>query len=166
MRWIWIDSFVEFESGRRAAAVKNVSLAEEYLHDHFPGYPVVPAALLIEGMAQTAGILVGEAKGFAENVILAKIRSAEFDGTAMPGDQVRFDAQIETLDERAAATSGTVSKNGTVIGRVDLLFSHVNKSDQTSGLPAHNFVFTDQFLDLLSGFKVRSSPRSREAHAV
>lgn len=166
MRWIWIDSFVEFESGRRAAAVKNVSLAEEYLHDHFPGYPVVPAALLIEGMAQTAGILVGEAKGFAENVILAKIRSAEFDGVAMPGDQVRFDAQIESLDDRAAATSGTVSKNGTLIGRVDLLFSHVNKSDQTLGLPTHNFVFTDQFLDLLSGFKVRSAPRSRETHAV
>jgi len=166
MRWIWIDSFVEFESGRRAAAVKNVSLAEEYLHDHFPGYPVVPAALLIEGMAQTAGILVGEARGFEENVILAKIRTAEFDGVALPGDQVRFDAVLETLDDRGAVTSGTVSKNGIPIGRVDLMFSHVNKAEQPLDLPGHNFVFTDQFLDLLNGFKVRSAPRSKDAHAV
>ena len=38
MRWYWIDRFIEFESGRYAKAIKNISLAEEYLHDHFPGY--------------------------------------------------------------------------------------------------------------------------------
>ena len=40
MRWFWVDRFLEFESGRHATAVKNVSLAEEHLHDHFPGVPV------------------------------------------------------------------------------------------------------------------------------
>ena len=45
MRWIWVDRFLEFESGKSATAVKNTSLAEEYFADHFPGYPVVPAAL-------------------------------------------------------------------------------------------------------------------------
>jgi len=66
MRWIWIDRFVEFVPGRRATAVKNISLAEEHLHDHFPDFPVMPECLMIEGMAQTAGILVGEAKKFSE----------------------------------------------------------------------------------------------------
>ena len=61
MRWIWIDKFIAFESGKRAVALKNVTMAEEHLHDHFPGFPVMPEALMIEGMAQTAGILVGEA---------------------------------------------------------------------------------------------------------
>ena len=60
MRWYWIDRFIEFESGKRAKAVKNVSLAEEHLHDHFPGFPVMPGSLMIEGMAQTGGILLGE----------------------------------------------------------------------------------------------------------
>jgi len=78
MRWIWIDKFVEFESGRRAVAVKNVTLAEEHLHDHFPGFPVMPETLMIEAMAQTAGILVGQARGFQEKVILAKIKKAIF----------------------------------------------------------------------------------------
>ena len=80
MRWIWIDKFLEFRSGQFARAIKNLTLAEEHLHDHFPGYPVMPASLIIEGLAQTGGILVGEAGGFAEKVILAKIPRAEFFG--------------------------------------------------------------------------------------
>ncbi|MCH8031309.1 MAG: beta-hydroxyacyl-ACP dehydratase, partial [Bacteroidetes bacterium] len=59
MRWIWIDTFVAFETGKRASAVKNVTLAEDHLHDYIPGYPIMPPSLMIEGMAQTAGILVG-----------------------------------------------------------------------------------------------------------
>jgi len=153
MRWIWIDTFVAFESGVSASAVKNVSLAEEHLHDHFPGYPVMPPSLMIEGMAQTAGILVGEARDFQENVILAKIRRAEFDDYARPGDTLRYDATIETIDDRAAVTSGTVLKNDTPIGRVDLIFSHVGHSEQAFGLPEHNFVFTEQFRQLLAGFR-------------
>ena len=89
MRWIWIDKFVEFESGRRAVAVKNVTLAEEHLHDHFPGFPVMPECLMIEAMAQTAGILVGEAKDFQEKVILAKISKATFFDYVRPGDRIR-----------------------------------------------------------------------------
>lgn len=153
MRWIWIDSFVEFESGRRAVAVKNVSLAEEHLHDHFPGFPVHPPALVIEGMAQTAGILVGEARQFAENVILAKIRKASFTDYGYPGDQLRYEATVEGIDERAAMTRGIVSKNGQTIGEVDLIFSHVNQAETTLDLPDHNFVFTPQFMDLLAGFR-------------
>ena len=164
MRWIWIDAFVEFESGKRASAIKNVTLAEEYLHDHFPGYPVMPACLLIEGMAQTAGILVGEARGFAENVILAKIRKAEFDDYAVPGDQIRFDAVLETIDERAAATTGSILKNGKSMGRVDLMFSHVNQAETPIDLPDHNFVFTEQFMNLLAGFRTRGGLGSPPAH--
>ena len=149
MRWIWIDTFVEFESGKRAVALKNVTLAEEHLHDHVPGFPVMPAALIIEGMAQTAGILVGEARKFAENVILAKIRRAEFSGFAVPGDQLRYEATVESIDERAAMTSGIVLRNGEPMGKVDLIFSHVNQAEKTLGLPDHNFVFTGELKYML-----------------
>ncbi len=164
MRWIWIDNFVEFEPGKRASAVKNITLAEEHLHDHFPGYPIMPASLLIEGMAQTAGILVGETRSFKENVILAKIRRAEFDGYAVPGDQVRFDAVLETIDERAAATTGLVLKNGEPMGKVDLMFSHINQSEKPIDLPDHNFVFTDGFLNLLASFRSRGASGSHPTH--
>ena len=65
MRWMWIDKIIDFEAGNRLSAVKNVSLSEEHLHDHFAAderfeaQPIMPASLIIEGMAQTAGILVG-----------------------------------------------------------------------------------------------------------
>lgn len=157
MRWVWIDTFVRFESRKAASAVKNVTLAEELLHDHMPGFPVFPPSLMVEGMAQTAGILVGEARGFRENVILAKIRQAEFTDYAFPGDQLRYDARIESIDDVAAVTSGEVLKNGRPIGRVDLIFSHVNQSTSVAGLPAHNFVFTEQFMSLLAAFQGASS---------
>ena len=76
MRWYWIDRFTEFESGRRAKAVKNITLAEDHLHDHFPGYPIMPNSLVIEGMAQTGGLLVCESTGFREKVVLAKLSKA------------------------------------------------------------------------------------------
>ena len=168
MRWMWIDRIIDFEPDTRLVAVKNVSLAEEHLHDHFPAsgdvdaLPVMPASLMIEGMAQTAGILVGEARGFSENVILAKIKSAEFTDYAGPGDQLRYDAVIETVDERAAVTSGTILKNGIPIGSVNLIFSHVNQSDKAGEMPDHNFVFTDQFLELLQTFRAGGAARDAE----
>src|ERR1041384_970547 len=122
MRWIWIDKFVRFESGRRATAVKNVSLAEEHLHDHFPGYPVMPASLMVEGMAQTAGILVGEARDFQEKVILAKVKRAHFSREVRPGERITYDAHIEQITPEAAATVGKISVEGEPVGAVDIVF--------------------------------------------
>ena len=150
MRWIWIDRFLEFEPRRRAVAVKNVSLAEEHLHDHWEPYPVMPAALLIEGMAQTAGILVGQARDFREKVILAKIAKAVFHDIVVPGDQVRHEAVIETLTAEAAATTGTVRRGDAVIAEINLLFSHVDQSRGGVDVPEENFVFTGQFERLVA----------------
>jgi 3-hydroxyacyl-[acyl-carrier-protein] dehydratase len=164
MRWIWIDAFVDFHSGRQATAVKNVTLAEEHLHDHFPGEPVFPPCFMLEGMAQTAGILVGEARSFTENVILAKIRRAEFTDYAHPGDQLQYQATIESIDERAAVTSGTVSRNGVPIGRIELIFSHVNRAGKRANLPAGNFVFTEAFMGLLRTFRQVPAEGTQSTH--
>ncbi|NOT02641.1 MAG: beta-hydroxyacyl-ACP dehydratase [Phycisphaerales bacterium] len=153
MRWIWIDKFTEFVSGSHAVAVKNVTLAEEFLQDHFPGYPVMPPSLVIEGMAQTAGILVGEARGFRENVILAKIREAQFSDYAVPGDRLSYHARMESITDAAAATVGEVLLNDRAIGQVNLMFSHVGQSGAAMGLPSHNFVFTEQFMRLFERFR-------------
>ena len=81
MRWYWIDRFLEFNSGRSCQSVKNVSLAEEHLHDHFPGYPVMPASLIIEGLAQTGGILVGEAtRNIVRDVVFREVDRVKVKG--------------------------------------------------------------------------------------
>src|SRR4051795_13410404 len=100
MRWIWIDKFTAFTSKQSATAVKNVSMAEEHLHDLYPAFPIVPNSLIVEGMAQTAGILVGEARNFEEKVILAKISKGTFLRLARPAETIQFAAKIEQLNEQ------------------------------------------------------------------
>ena len=97
MRWIWIDRFTAFEPGKSATAVKCLSHAEDHFAEHFPGFPVMPAALLLEGLAQTGGILVGEANQFREKVILAKIPSATFHRDATPGELLTYRADVLSL---------------------------------------------------------------------
>jgi 3-hydroxyacyl-[acyl-carrier-protein] dehydratase len=151
MRWIWIDKFVEFKSGESAVSIKNVTLAEEHLHDHFPGFPMMPECLIIEAMAQTAGILVGEARKFAEKVILAKIKKAVFHDFVRPGDTLRLAAKIESIAPEAASTTGTVTCDGKLIADIDLMFSHIDQNLAGKEFPKENFVFTDMFKSLLQG---------------
>ena len=141
MRWIWIDKFVEFQSGHSAAALKNVTLAEEHLHDHFPGFPVMPESLLIEAMAQTAGILVGEAKKFQEKVILAKIKRAVFFDYVKPGDTIKLHAKIDSIVAEAATTSGRITRDDKSIAEIDLMFSHIDQNLAGIEFPEENFVF-------------------------
>ena len=151
MRWIWIDKFVEFNSGQSAVAIKNVSLAEEHLHDHFPAFPVMPECLMIEGMAQTAGILVGEAKKFQEKVILAKIKKCVFFDYVVPGDTLRLEARIESIAPEAASTSGKITRGDKLIAEIDLMFSHIDQNLAGKQFPEENFVFTDTFKSLMRG---------------
>lgn len=175
MRWMWIDRIVELVPGLKMVAVKNVSLAEEHLHDHFaaegdlPALPVMPACFILEGMAQTAGILVGHTSNFREKVILAKIGKAELTRDAGPGMTLRYTATIQRMDEIGASTLGTVElfdharadRGYEKIGSIDMMFSHLDNNMGAAGasgdaFPEHNFVFGESFKTLLrtSGFPI------------
>jgi 3-hydroxyacyl-[acyl-carrier-protein] dehydratase len=162
MRWMWIDRVVELRPRERLVAIKNISLAEEHLHDHFPAsgsrpaLPIMPACFIIEGMAQTAGILVGHAEGFREKVILAKVSRAEIDEDPVPGQTLRYTATIVQMDRAGASTKGTVelidhASPGPAreIGRIDLMFSHIDQNMAGAEFPEHNFVFSESFKTLL-----------------
>lgn len=152
MRWIWIDKFLEFNSGKSAVSLKNVTLAEEHLHDHFPGFPVMPECLMIEAMAQTAGILCGEARNFEEKVILAKIKKAVFFHFVRPGDTITLHAEIDSIAPEAASTIGKIMRGDTLIAEISLMFSHIDNNISGLEFPEENFVFTDMFNSLLTGF--------------
>ena len=156
MRWIWIDKFTEFTSRQSATAIKNVTLAEEHLHDLYPAFPIVPHSLIIEGMAQTAGILVGEARNFAEKVILAKIGKATFHRLVRPGDTITFSAKIDQLSEQGASITGTVRVDSDLVADIELMFSHIDQNLAGLEFPEHNFVFTEQFTELLKTYRIDS----------
>lgn len=165
MRWMWIDRIVELRPRERMVAVKNISLAEEHLHDHFaadparglPAAPVMPACFILEGMAQTAGVLVGHAEGFREKVVLAKINRAELARDAIPGCTLRYTATIERMDAIGASTRGEVAlldharpeAGYQPIGAIDLMFSHLDQNMAGAEFPEHNFVFGESFKTLL-----------------
>ncbi len=156
MRWLWIDSIIEHNANKRIVAIKNVSLAEDVLHDHIVnGKPILPFSLMIEGMAQTAGILVGATSRFKEKVVLAKIAKASLDCDVTAGDTIRYEATIDQLDVGGASTSGTINRRvagGEAwerIGRVELLFSHIDNNMAGTEFPEHNFVFSDNFRMIL-----------------
>ena len=157
MRWIWIDKFTEFTSRQSATAVKNVSLAEEHLHDLYPAFPIVPHSLIIEGMAQTAGILVGEARNFEEKVILAKIGKATFHRLVRPGETITYSAKIEQLNEQGASIQGTVTVDTESVADIELMFSHIDQNMAGLKFPEHNFVFTEQFTTLVKNFRTDST---------
>jgi 3-hydroxyacyl-[acyl-carrier-protein] dehydratase len=161
MRWMWIDTIVAYEPDRRLVAIKNVSLAEEHLHQHFaegpdgPAQPVMPGSLMMEGMAQTAGILVGSVRRFSEKVILAKIQKAQIDADVTPGQCIRYDASIERIDGMGASTVGTIERldhrsgQWERIGSTEIMFSHVDQNMSGLAFPEHNFVFSDSFRNIL-----------------
>jgi 3-hydroxyacyl-[acyl-carrier-protein] dehydratase len=157
VRWIWIDKFTEFTSKASATAIKNVSLAEEHLHDLYPAFPIVPHSLIVEGMAQTAGILVGEARGFKEKVILAKVGKATFHRLVRPGETIRYSATVEQLNEQGASIRGVVTSAGQPVADIELMFSHIDQNMQGMKFPEHNFVFTEQFTELLRTYQLDQS---------
>ncbi|MBN1909459.1 MAG: beta-hydroxyacyl-ACP dehydratase [Pirellulales bacterium] len=130
MRWYWIDRFIEFESGKRARAVKAVSLAEDHLHDHWTDFPIMPNCLVIEGMAQTGGLLVCEYNDFVEKVVLAKIGKARFYGDALPGDVLTYTTEIEYIKKDGAMVNGTAHRGDELFAEMELVFAHLSEGHE------------------------------------
>lgn len=107
MRWYWVDRFTEFVSGQKAVAIKCVSLGEEYLLGNFHTYPVMPNPLILEGMAQTAGMLMGEASNFQDRVVLAKVAKVSFHLMVRPGDTLTYSAEIVNQGPEGALIQAT-----------------------------------------------------------
>ncbi len=154
MRWIWIDRFLAFDSGKSARALKNLSRAEDYFADHFPGYPVMPGSLMLEGLAQTGGILVGEANDFREKVVLAKIPRASFQRDVLAGDELIYEVEILHLRTEGAAVQGRIfvrQPDGTegLVGEAELFFAHLDQARSKQLFGEHNFVFTGELKHML-----------------
>ncbi|MFO0864089.1 MAG: beta-hydroxyacyl-ACP dehydratase [Gemmataceae bacterium] len=159
MRWLWIDRFVDFQSKRCARAVKNLSLAEDLFIDHFPGYPVFPAPLMLEGLAQTGGILVGEANDYREKVVLAKIVSSRFAREVLAGETLVYDTEILNLRDEGASVGGRIhslppggvlaSTPCEFIGEAEIFFAHLDQNRSKQMFGDGNFVFSGELKKVL-----------------
>ena len=99
--FLLVDRVLELVPGQRVVALKNVTVNEQYFQGHFPGHPVVPGVLLVEGLAQAGGLLLLHDHEEREGKLLyfTSIEKARFRRPVVPGDQVRY--EVEVLQRRA-----------------------------------------------------------------
>lgn len=113
--FLLVDKVIELEAGKRVVAIKNVSANEPFFQGHFPDFPIMPGVLIVEALAQTAGIAVAvqeENKG--KLGVLASIDNMKFKNQVMPGDVLQLEAEI--LMSKMGVTKAKVK--ATVDGKV------------------------------------------------
>ncbi len=117
MRFSLIDSVVALEANEQITATKKVAMTEEYLADHFPGFPVMPGVLMVEAMTQAAAWLIRVSEDFANSlVVLRKARNVKYGRFVRPGQTLTVTARITKWDDRET----TVRAKGTVDGQLSV----------------------------------------------
>jgi 3-hydroxyacyl-[acyl-carrier-protein] dehydratase len=137
MRFILIDKVVSLESGKRIKAVKSVSLAEEYLADHFPTFPVLPGVLLLEGLIESASWLVREAENFAHSMILLEqARNVKYKSFLAPGSQIEYNVEASDIEENVSSFTGVGISAGEQIVEARFGLRHFNLASQNPAFAA------------------------------
>jgi len=133
MRFILIDKVISLEPGGSIKTLKNVSLSEEYLADHFPTFPVLPGVLLLEGLIESASWLVRETENFAHSMLLLEqARNVKYKSFLPPGGRVEYQVEAKTIEENVSSFAGTGSTDGEVIVEAKFALRHFNLADEDS----------------------------------
>lgn len=124
MKFNLIDK-IESVTDQRLVAVKHVSLAEEYLADHFPTFPVLPGVMMLEAITQAAGWLLHVRRGFAKSIVVLKeARNVKYGNFVAPGNVLRLDVEFIKDTEAGASfkATGLVNDTTAVQARVELAY--------------------------------------------
>lgn len=127
--FLLIDKVLEYEPGKSAVAIKNVTVNEPFFQGHFPGYPIMPGVLIVEALAQTAGIAVAtleENKG--KLGVFTGIDSMKFRAQVVPGDVLKLEATILTLKMGMAKVSVLATVDGKKAAEGEIKFAMVDTS--------------------------------------
>lgn len=123
MRFSLLDKITELQPGESIRAVKTVSLAEEYLQDHFPGFPILPGVLMVEAMVQTSAWLMRATCDFEYSTVLLKeAKAVKFNHFVSPGQALELTSTVHKKDDRTWTfkAAGTVGDKSAVTARLTL----------------------------------------------
>jgi len=122
--FLLVDRIIEIEPGKRAVGIKNVTYNEPFFPGHFPGRPIMPGVLIVEAMAQTAGILVFNSlpqEQYKTPVYFLGIDNVRFRKPVVPGDQLHLEVEITKHRQSIWGFKGKAFVDGKLVAEADLL---------------------------------------------
>lgn len=135
MRFLLIDRILDLQHGQSLVAVKNLSLAEEYLADHFPSFPVMPGVLMLEALTQAGAWLVRETDDFAHSVVVLKqAKTIKFQRFVEPGRQLEVRVSLLEHGQRESRLKGEGTIDGEPMVQGRFILTRYNLRDRDPGL--------------------------------
>ncbi|MGH9465654.1 MAG: 3-hydroxyacyl-ACP dehydratase FabZ [Thermoanaerobaculia bacterium] len=127
--FLLVDRVLEIEPGRRIVALKNVTFNEPFFNGHFPGDPVMPGVLVVEGLAQAGGILLVHARAdrAAKLLLFTAIERARFRRPVVPGDQLRYEVEVLRLRERHSKLEARALVDGELVAEAVISSAMVDR---------------------------------------
>ncbi len=121
--FLLVDRILEFEPGRRILGLKNVTINEPYFNGHFPGHPIMPGVLIVEGMAQTGGLLMMNEVSEASSkvVYFMSMNDVKFRRPVHPGDQLLFEVEMLQFRGRVCRIRGVGTVDGQIVAEATLM---------------------------------------------
>ncbi len=135
MRFLLMDTIVEWRIGGSAKAIKNISLSEDFFDDHFPRMPIMPGVLILEGMAQLGGLFLEETlkevQDLERKALMTMIDKTKFREIVRPGDQLLYEASVVACNELGGRTAVAAHNAGRLIvaTQFTFVFSEITDDD-------------------------------------
>lgn len=135
MRFSLVDRILTLEPGKSITAVKNLSIAEEYLADHFPGFPVMPGVLMIEALVQAGAWLLRETEGFKySTILLNKAQAVKFNNFVKPGRTLHIECEINKQEGNLYVLKGAGTVDGASAVSAKISLEQFNLADKNPDL--------------------------------
>ena len=132
MKFVLLDQITEITPGESIKAVKNLTFSEEYLHDHFPGFPVMPGVLMLEAMIQLSAWLIRVTDDFAHPIITMKeARNVKYGHFIQPGEKLELEGKILKREGNLTklAIQGSLNGNSIISARLTMESSDLDTSN-------------------------------------
>ena len=128
--FLLVDRIISYDPGKRVVGIKNVTLDEPFFVGHFPGAPVMPGVLIVEAMAQTAGVMMLASLPDRETklVFFTGIERAKFRRPVVPGDQLRLELTVLKLRPRYIKLRGEAYVDGQLVAEAEISSALVERS--------------------------------------